>query len=581
MTVLLGAYAARSCPVKTHHAYDSTIERTSWEPDESLAELFEGGLEFETHILDTFAASLDGTLADLRPLREQSLAARTDACLQAMRTGVEVILGGWLPVDLAGQRTGSPDALVRGIDQIDGTPRYHPVEVKWHKIIERRGLKRSQSSTPPLAYTTLASPRPLPTLVVEGYGVRVASREPDLIQLAHYHRMLAAAGFATVDHAAAAIIGTDDVLRQAVLAWVDLAEPLVRTFSRSQPGGWRLRSLLERYDHEHAFRIDVAVAAQRRRAAGGGTGQADVDRPPLVRPIVTRECGRCQWWERCLPLLDPEDVSLRIDKGPLDVREIAALRRLGVGTLTELASADLDQLLVAYLPEVTHRSGAESRLKVACRRARMLLRGDPFERETSGRIEVPAAEVEIDFDIETSAQGRVYLWGFLLHESGGSPEARYVEFSRFAELDSSAELSLAREALTWLRGLVDSPRSIRVYHYSEYEVVAMRALAARVDDPLLSWAADYAETEFVDLLEIVKAHFFGASGLGLKVVATKAAGFAWRDDDPGGLNSQSWFTEAVHGENAELRAAARRRVLAYNEDDVIATSRVREWLRAC
>jgi predicted RecB family nuclease len=36
----------------------------------------------------------------------------------------------------------------------------------------------------------------------------------------------------------------------------------------------------------------------------------------------------------------------------------------------------------------------------------------------------------------------------------------------------------------------------------------------------------------------------------------------------------------VHGETAEIRAQARRRVLEYNEDDVTATSQVREWLRA-
>jgi predicted RecB family nuclease len=57
-------------------------------------------------------------------------------------------------------------------------------------------------------------------------------------------------------------------------------------------------------------------------------------------------------------------------------------------------------------------------------------------------------------------------------------------------------------------------------------------------------------------------------------------GFSWRDDDPGGLNSQLWFAEAVHGATNEVRAQARRRVLEYNEDDVTATNQVRAWLRA-
>ena len=90
---------------------------------------------------------------------------------------------------------------------------------------------------------------------------------------------------------------------------------------------------------------------------------------------MNKECPRCQWWEHCLPQLDPDDVSLRIDKVPLDMREIATLRRHGIATITDLADADLDQLMEWYLPEVTHREGAEGRIRAAARRARMLLEG--------------------------------------------------------------------------------------------------------------------------------------------------------------------------------------------------------------
>ena len=38
--------------------------------------------------------------------------------------------------------------------------------------------------------------------------------------------------------------------------------------------------------------------------------------------------------------------------------------------------------------------------------------------------------------------------------------------------------------------------------------------ARREQDELFDWAAAYAEEHFVDLLEIVKAHYFGVSGLG-------------------------------------------------------------------
>lgn len=82
----------------------------------------------------------------------------------------------------------------------------------------------------------------------------------------------------------------------------------------------------------HRFRVDVAIVAQRQ------TGDPRCDPPPLVHPIVTGECTRCQWWEHCRPQLHPDDVSLRIDKGPLDVREISSLRRHGIAIVTDLAA---------------------------------------------------------------------------------------------------------------------------------------------------------------------------------------------------------------------------------------------------
>jgi len=587
--VLLGAYAARSCPVKTQNAYNAALTAPFTEPDESLAELFDGGAAFQAQVLDAVATACQGRVVDLRIPAGRLPVGRTEACREALRSGADVVLGGRLPLDLAGHRRGQPEILVRGIDQEDGTPRYHPVLVKWHKVVERRTHRRGAGhgsgdapandpsgpvSRPSLDYTTLDAPRPTDIQRLDGYGARVSSREGDFLQLAHYHRMLEAAGFATAEDARAAVIGTDDVLGRPLLAWVDLAEPQVRTFSRSDSQGWRWRSLLARYDHEHGFRFDVATVA------AAQTGHPQVDPALLVRPIVTTECGRCPWWEHCRPQLDPDDVSLRIDKGPLDVREIATLRSHGVNTLTDLANADIDTLKASYLPQVTHRSGAETRLQVATRRARMMLAGHFLERETSGPIAVPAAEVEIDLDIETSADGRIYLWGFLVNDPSAEQPHVYRAFCRFADLDAAAELDLAREALGWLQAQTDGSRSLLVYHYSGYEVAALHTLANRQPDPLLDWAVGYASEHFVDLLELVKAHFFGVSGLGLKMVARQAAGFRWRDEDPGGLNSQRWFTDAVHAEAPSLRAAARQRVLDYNEDDVAATERVRAWLRA-
>ena len=577
-TILLDAYASRSCPVKTQNAFnptvaiDTPVDGAPVESNEALAELFDGGAQFEDAVLEQLVTSCQGRVVDLRPLFSNTREVQIQACVQAMSSGAHVIIGGRLPDDLPGHRVGSPDLLIRSSDGANRPPAYHPVEVKWHRIIARSRPTDGNVEEPRvLHYSTLTDPRAEAAFGVSGYELRIGSRSADFLQLAHYHRMLEACGFAAVEPLAA-VIGTDDLFEEPVVAWTDLGAPQVRTFSRSSPEGWRLRSFLERYDYEHSFRIKIATVAMEQ------TGRPDRGPELLVRPIVNKECPRCQWWEHCLPQLDPDDVSLRIDKGPLDMREIATLRRHGIATISELADADLDQLLEWYLPEVTHREGAEGRIRVAARRARMLLEGSSFDRETTGPIDVPLADVEIDLDIESSADGRIYLWGFLVQQGADEP-AVYHEFSRFDDLDNQSEAALAADAFTWLRSVVDSTPSVVVFHYSGYEVAKISELARRDHDELFTWAAAYAEEHFVDLLEIVKAHYFGVSGLGLKLMA-RHVGFSWRDEDPGGLNSQLWFADAVHGDTAEVRTRARRRVLEYNEDDVIATSQVRAWLRA-
>ena len=583
--ILLDAYAARSCPVKTHNAFDPTVAIPVVEAGGRLTELFDGASEFEAVVLEQLITQCRGRVVDLRLLAAEPPAERTQACVTAMASGAAVIIAGLLPVDGPGHRVGRPDLLVRGADSPTGTPAYHPAVVKWHKIIERarpraEDLSGVDGGRPPssghaepaaVCYSTLADPAPAAAQVLPGHSLRLGSRAADFLQLAHYHRMLQACGFAATP-ARGAVIGTDGLWPTPVLAWADLDRPSVRTFSRSHPDGWRLRSLLERYDFEQAFRVAIAEVARRQ------TGDPEIDPPPLVRPIVNRECGRCHWWEHCRPQLDPDDVSLRIDKGALDSREIVTLRRHGIATITDLAGVDLDELLTWYLPEVTHRSGAEMRIRTAARRARMLLDGRWFDRETSGPIEVPAADVEIDFDIETAADGRVYLWGFLVQPAGGP--GVYHEFSRFADLDDdgrggagpggvrlAAQRGRGRRTggglpLQRLRGGQDPgagrPRGRPAAGLGgRVRRGAVRRPAGDRQDPLLRGGRARAE----------------ADGPARRVLAGGTT-------IPAGSTPRSGSPRRCTPRPEPARAAARQRVLDYNEDDVLATAQLRAWLRA-
>ena len=552
MPFVLDAYAARSCPLKTANAFDPTLEPPAREP--APPPFFHDAVKGEADVVARLASG-GVQLADLRGLRGRPSAEQEAACLAALADGVEVVAGGLLPRDWDTHRSGRPTLLVRAPDESG----YHPVQVKFHRVLEGAGGDDAGE----VAYSPIDAPRVRGRL--EGRRFRWSTRLNAALQVAHLWRLLESTG-----HAASApwagLVGTDLIglgegapRPQPLITWIDLAVPHVRS-------GHGTVSTLERYDDEHRLRVDLAEAA--------------LDPAPraLPEPVFTRECTPCVWRSHCAARLHPDDLSLRINKAPLDVREVQALRSLGVTTVTDLARANLEELVDAYVPHVSHRPGGEQRLRLLRRRAVLLDAGVAVERQGGGAIDLPRHDLEVDIDIETSADDRVYLWGFLVDDAASGGDPVYHHVSAFGDLDDDAEVALAREAFTWLRDRL-AGRDAAVYHYSDYEVLRVSRLAAASGDDLGAWARSCAEEHFVDLFDVVRHHFFGANGLGLKVVAAALAGFAWRDDDPGGLNSQRWFAEAVHDPDADVRARARTRVLEYNEDDVRATWHLRRRLR--
>ncbi|HIT75559.1 MAG TPA: TM0106 family RecB-like putative nuclease [Candidatus Avipropionibacterium avicola] len=555
--ILLDAYAARSCAVKTHHGFDPQVHLVPGEIDEALQELFDLGEQFEAEVASRLLQQLPGTV----DLREFDAAEAEERLRAAVAEGAPAILGASLPMDPEGHRVGRVDLLVRGPDRPDGRPGYGPVEIKRHRVLERR---RAGMAAPAAWIAPLNEPAR--AVEVAERRFRFGSREADLVQLAHYWRMLEAAGLGAQGRPWVGVIGNDP-LPDPVITWVRLDRPVSRTFSRTAEVGWTKRSILERYDHEFAFRLDVARVAAR---------QGEPDAPaPLVTPIRVDECRRCPWWELCREEMGEDDLSVKLDKGPLDVREISVLRRMGVRTVADLANVSLDELLPTYLAEVRHRDNAEARIRTAHRRSVMMRDGVLLDRTTSGPIAFTSAEVEIDFDLESSQEQRIYLWGFLVNDTHGS---RYVSFAGWEDLDEAGELALADRALGWLRAMIDE-HGATVHHYSGYEIAQLERLATAGSTLAADMLTPANRAHFIDLYEIVKRHWFGVNGLGLKQVAVHGAGFAWRDDDPNGLSSQAWFHDAVHAARLDERDAARHRVLDYNEDDVIATREVRRWLR--
>lgn len=493
-----------------------------------------------------------------------------------MDSRIPLIIGGWLPDDESGGRTGKPDLLIR----VAGG--YLPGDVKNHKV-----LKRAKTASAVLSTTT----EPGLQRLVRGWTTATSHRPDDGMQLAHYTRMLQACGHHAGDEQLrGAIIGSDRVPQSSctpeslTLSWHDLSEPMIYTFSRRR--GKTRRSLLERYDHEHAFRIEVAHRALQM------TGSLD-DPEPLVTPIGQAECATCPYEETCADLLGADDPSISITVGRLDTREWRTLRSMGINTTSDLVNLDIDdrQFLDQYMADVTHRSlgVARTRLAQAVERASMIATGTEIALKVPGPVEVPSAAIEVDVDVESDGDGRVYMWGVRMRSGSDEATATYIrEFVDWCPMSDDSERVLATRFVKWLRhkrtAVEAEGQTLRAFHWAHPEWSNLRRILGpeAVRDLIGDRDSQRGDPEeqgiFLDLEKFVKASFTTLRGTGLKRIAP-LFGFHWRAEDAGGATSQAYLITAQSSGDSDQILAARGWLYSYNEDDNAAMAAVRDGIR--
>ncbi len=597
-----GGYVAKQCPVRAQ--WDAIRPCDPLPPSAALQRLFARGREFEADVVAELARLHPDAVSLLSQDREKR-AERVEATTAAMASGSRLIIGGRLPTDDAGRRTGEPDLLVASA----GTG-YRPADIKHHRSLAARP---AESNADPALWSAFDDP----AWEAAGSDAAMAARKrrADLLQLGHYQRLLEAAGLAAADGRFGGIIGVE-----RVVVWYDLDAPVWRTPSSS--GRTRLRSTMEVYDFEFDFRLDIiAVAA----ASAGDPGVT-----PLVVPVKIAECAECPWWSHCGPLLEagPGDVSLlprigwrewRIhhDHG---VTDRAALAALDHRTATLIAAGvDLRPVLGARgrLPAETNladvlasrRPAQAARLAKAglhtlgdaaslCPRtasysdapmqdlpeqidqARAALgRALVYRRRDVAAVHVPRGDIEVDIDMENTADG-VYLWGTLVTIGPGwtARPAGYRAFSTWEPMTAATEGELFAEFWRWLADLRTAAAAdglrLRAYCYNaSAENSQLRRLAtacgltAEVD-------AFIGSAQWIDLYRVFAGQLITGGSIALKAVAP-LAGFSWEVTDPGGDEAMLRYEQAA-GPDGD--PAARAWLYAYNRNDTEATRALRGWL---
>lgn len=596
-----GGHVARRCPLRVQFDLLPPPEAPRAESVMTRLRIAEANAFEATVVAEMRAANP----AILSVGAERSADERVAVTMQAMADGVDVIVGGRLPDDEAGRRTGRPAILARVGTRADGRAGYLPVDVKHHKTLLPCGRENQEAAL----LSELRAPSRAAATSDPAWAVR--SLRNDSLQLAHHHRMLEACGHAGAERWGA-VIG-----KERRVAWVDLDVPRFRSTWKGHDD----ESALERYDFEFAFRLDVIAAA--------------LDGKSIVEPVLVDECSSCPWYTHCGPrLLAGDSVSLLPLYGYVQWH---THRKAGVGTRVDLARLDRrSALLRDALPQATDVAGLvdlaaaaapgtpvadlvgeqEKQLAVladhgvatagdvvaldqrvlalhnrmvggslagAIDVARVAVSGQGALHRRRGvdEVDVPAVDIEIDIDMENTLDGTTYLWGAL----AGGVYVPVVDWGRPSEL---LEAQLFARFWAWVAqqhdAAHDSGRSIAFYCWSagaeRGALTSGAALAethlgmAGVSDAV---AAFVAGDEFVDLLQVLRTQLESGGSNGLKAIAPRA-GFSWRDEEPSGDLSMLWHRTAVGG--ADDEAAARQRLLDYNEDDVRATAAVRRWLRA-
>lgn len=537
--LVLGGYPAKRCARAVHNDF-SPFSPPKPSVDAATQQLFDAGNAFETLVNDRLGAVPGAALLS----DEDGWDANIGRTLAAMRSGAPLIVNGRLP--RVGARVGAPDVLVRVGEG------YVPVDVKLHGT--RRNTIRGS-----LWVSSLDDPAG--RRQVGGLSDAGGYVEGDGLQLAHYTRMLQALDLHPgTGHLIGGIIGQSDFTDLGgdpwLVVWYDLATPRRVTYSASAASGRAKRSLLERYDHEFAFRLTVAETAR----AGG----------ELVRPFHVTECASCLWEEYCTQVAGPEDASFAIQAGLPTAQQWRLLYDTGVRTIVDLAAA-AEECPPGWSPRDTQPGPtAEKKYRTLVRRARMAQAGVEFE-PLHHWPRIPTADVEIDFDIEWDLEHRIYLWGLRIRDGQDEATAVFDPVVSYDPLDDDGASQLASVFAARLRRLIGEAeaagRSVKVFHWSHPE----RSMTAKYPevDALL-------QGRTFDLHAWFRDHFLTRAGTSIKTVAP-IFGFHWEVDDAGGAESQLKITLARAG--GPTGQAARDWLNRYNESDVAAQAAIRDGLR--
>jgi len=628
-----GGYLAKMCAEKARKDFSTRYTYAPQaSPSPSMQLLLDSGVDFEIEIGKRWARALKGGLLSI-PACDRSVESkrlREEMTMEAMSNpgDVKVIWNARIPAVMDLSIICEPDALVRIGRRSDGKWSWAPVDVKWH-----RSLEGSAKATPK-SCSTIKAPHPSNATDVDlGVGV---PHKSDTMQLAHYMVALEHYGHSvepgTPYYMCGAIIG-----KEGLLLWANLNDKI---YAFSDGAGSRTKkSAIEIYLEQFSFRLKVienALAANEDPSIQPITlpeWKAECKECPwqivchdelkfdlghhiTLLPGMTAARAKLHYAlgntsavqlarldyptavavDNGVDLHKLRDLAHEMNADP-DTRldTLVALDPGLADALEDVGFVSVSDLDKIHDPTAAYISSKVNRLGEVIDQARVSLAERVHRARGVDFVAIDRAVIEEDVDIE-DANGRCYLIGVLDTGMKKKMSNRKMRREYYAFVDwTGTDEGEARIFGEWWAHVTrmqsyarDNHYKFRVYHYTDHETRYFRSLASkhagiRGVPQIEELEAFFAGNSWVDLYPIVaKQLVWPTEDLTLKSLA-KYVKFFWRDEAPGGGNSIAWYQEAIKTDaetvtGPDLRGEARTRLLQYNEDDVLATWTIRDWI---
>ena len=281
----------------------------------------------------------------------------------------------------------------------------------------------------------------------------------------------------------------------------------------------------------------------------------ELDEPEVF--ISRQRCSLCHWYNHCydlaksqqhlslIPGVTPKRHEYLIANGIESVESLASIdSSLGNEVVTKDILIQLQQQADSILNNQAAFKSTEKSLH---------------------ELDIPHQAIELYFDIEAEPELSLdYLLGVLLVDRHHDRETFYPFLAEKPE----------DEGLIWQQflELVNHHSNAPIFHFSEYEIDAIKRLAKLYGTPKAEIGAILAR--FVDLHQLVTNFLIlPVESYSLKSLANWI-GFEWREQDARGDQCVCWYDRWLRTSDRSSLAS----ILSYNEDDCRATRYLKDWL---